>query len=120
VTVQSFDDRAAKSLSIVQSDNTMEGVNEDLSLELYVIRTELMANPIAGNAKALRSQAGICEFTLKSGFAAGDSKSNFLAEMASTVNCTDGLNFCPSTSCQPVYENNPDGSQKLVRFENCE
>ncbi|EJK58713.1 hypothetical protein THAOC_21137, partial [Thalassiosira oceanica] len=120
VKVQSFDDRAAKSLSIVQSGSTMEDVNTDLSLELYVIHTELMANPIAGNAAMLRSQAGICEFTLKSGFAAGDDKSDFLAEITSTVTCSDGLNFCPSTSCEPVYGINSDGSPDLVRFENCE
>ena len=117
VEVEPFDKRAIKGLRIEAEEN-FTIINSTEIFELYVIRDDLHANPIVGNAKALREQADVCSLSISS------YNADTIAWIDDIVNSVDpsdcSITVCPESQCTPKLGGTSDGDRvAILDYFNC-
>ena len=121
VKVENWETRAVKSLKIESATGNVSNINETKTYELYVLRNDLEANPIAGNADVLRRQAqeggnSLCDITFPKW---GNSSAWKGSVKSSIMNGKDGVcnvTICLTDECTPTYNTAKD---VILGYENC-
>ena len=120
VEVQDFEDRGVKGLTLAASEGVSEITTAE-TFELYVIREDLDANPIAENAASLRAQAEVCNIE----FGMFNSGSSNIVWIDSVVNSIDDsscvFTVCSHLDCESgLIRPQPDGDIEGYRFCECD
>ena len=119
--MESWENRATKSLKIESATGNVSNINETKTYELYVLHDDLEANPIAGNAKVLRKQArndgnSLCTITFpqwsNSSAWQGSVKGSVMNVNGGVCNAT----ICLTDECTPTYNTAKD---VILGYENC-
>ena len=107
VKVQDFDARGNKGLSYVASEDVNQ-ITEAATFELYIIRDDLEANPIAENAARLREQAEVCDITFGTFDTASDAD-GWISSVVNSVGTSCDFTLCSHLDCESIRPINEDG-----------
>ena len=107
VKVQDFDARGVKGLSYVASEDVNQ-ITEAATFELYIIRDDLDANPIAENAARLREQAEVCDITFGT-FDSASGNSGWISSVVNSVGASCDFTVCSHLDCESIRPINGDG-----------
>ena len=101
----------------------MDEANVTETFELYIIREDLAANPIAENAATLRAQAEVCNITFDTYESASNDNNGWIENVTDSVQGEDcNFTVCSylSSDCQQMSSTDEDGQQVIEGYQYCD